>query len=48
MLNNSFLLHYRGIMLDENPLHDAFIQAGVQAGYPFTDDMNGYQQEGFG
>ncbi len=31
-----------------NPLFDAFIQAGVQAGYPFTEDMNGYQQEGFG
>jgi choline dehydrogenase len=31
-----------------NPLFDAFIQAGQQAGYPFTDDMNGYQQEGFG
>nr|ACF98205.1 putative choline dehydrogenase precursor [uncultured bacterium 1114] len=31
-----------------NPLFDAFIQAGVQAGYPLTDDMNGYQQEGFG
>jgi choline dehydrogenase len=31
-----------------NPLHAAFIQAGVQAGYPFTEDMNGYQQEGFG
>lgn len=31
-----------------NPLFHAFIEAGVQAGYPFTDDMNGYQQEGFG
>ena len=31
-----------------NPLYQAFIDAGVQAGYPFTDDMNGYQQEGFG
>ena len=31
-----------------NPLFDAFIQAGQQAGYPYTDDMNGYQQEGFG
>jgi choline dehydrogenase len=31
-----------------NPLFDAFIQAGVQAGYPFTPDMNGFQQEGFG
>ena len=32
----------------KNPLYQAFIDAGVQAGYPFTDDMNGYQQEGFG
>ncbi|MFE0753357.1 choline dehydrogenase [Inquilinus sp. NPDC058860] len=31
-----------------NPLFDAFVQAGQQAGYPFTADMNGYQQEGFG
>ena len=31
-----------------NPLFKAFIDAGVEAGYPFTDDMNGYQQEGFG
>jgi choline dehydrogenase len=29
-------------------LFKKFIDAGVQAGYPFTDDMNGYQQEGFG
>lgn len=32
----------------KNPLFQAFIDAGVQAGYPFTDDMNGYQQEGVG
>jgi len=38
----------RGIMIDKNPLHNAFINAGIQAGYPFTEDMNGYQQEGFG
>lgn len=31
-----------------NPLFQAFIDAGIQAGYPFTDDMNGYQQEGVG
>ncbi|KAL9955253.1 hypothetical protein ACROYT_G036548 [Oculina patagonica] len=31
-----------------NPLYQAFIDAGVQAGYPFTEDMNGYEQEGFG
>lgn len=31
-----------------NPLFDAFIEAGQQAGYPHTTDMNGYQQEGFG
>jgi len=32
----------------DNPLHRVFIEAGTQAGYPFTEDMNGYQQEGFG
>ncbi|MCW3480913.1 choline dehydrogenase [Neisseriaceae bacterium JH1-16] len=31
-----------------SPLFDAFIQAGEQAGYPATDDLNGYRQEGFG
>ncbi|GAF62512.1 LOW QUALITY PROTEIN: choline dehydrogenase [Psychrobacter sp. JCM 18903] len=30
-----------------NPLFQAMIEAGVQAGYPSTDDLNGYQQEGF-
>ncbi|XP_078495189.1 choline dehydrogenase, mitochondrial [Ciona intestinalis] len=32
----------------ENPLFQAFIDAAQQAGYPFTPDMNGYQQEGVG
>ncbi|MEJ2042093.1 MAG: choline dehydrogenase [Reinekea sp.] len=31
-----------------NPLYQAFIDAGGQAGYPVTKDYNGYQQEGFG
>ncbi|HQT86029.1 MAG: choline dehydrogenase [Acidiphilium sp. 37-64-53] len=31
-----------------NPLYQAFIEAGRQAGYPVTEDVNGYQQEGFG
>ncbi|GDY25091.1 choline dehydrogenase [Agarivorans sp. Toyoura001] len=31
-----------------NPLYQAFIDAGQQAGYPKTSDYNGYQQEGFG
>jgi len=31
-----------------NPLYEAFIQAGIEAGYPATHDYNGYQQEGFG
>ena len=31
-----------------NPLFDAFIEAGRQAGYPVTRDYNGHQQEGFG
>ncbi|MCL4147454.1 UNVERIFIED_CONTAM: hypothetical protein GTU68_011310 [Idotea baltica] len=31
-----------------NPLYQAFINAGKDAGYPETSDYNGYQQEGFG
>ncbi len=30
-----------------NPLFHAFFDAAQQAGYPLTDDVNGYQQEGF-
>jgi choline dehydrogenase len=32
----------------ENPLFSAFFNAVQEAGYPLTDDVNGYQQEGFG
>lgn len=32
----------------KNPLYQAFIDAGQQAGYEFTQDYNGAQQEGFG
>lgn len=32
----------------DNPLFSAFIRAGVEAGYPFSEDLNGFQQEGFG
>ncbi|KAL4678077.1 hypothetical protein H8959_020751 [Pygathrix nigripes] len=31
-----------------HPLHCAFLEAAQQAGYPLTEDMNGFQQEGFG
>jgi choline dehydrogenase len=31
-----------------NPLYRAFTDAGQEAGYPFTADYNGAQQEGFG
>ena len=30
-----------------NPLFGAFLEATEQAGYPRTDDVNGYRQEGF-
>jgi choline dehydrogenase len=30
-----------------NPLFQAFFKAVQQAGYPLTDDVNGYRQEGF-
>ena len=33
---------------DHSPLFEAFIRAGVEAGYPRSKDVNGYQQEGFG
>ena len=32
----------------DNPLVQAFVQAGRQAGYQLTEDYNGQQQEGFG
>jgi choline dehydrogenase len=31
-----------------SPLYHAFLEAGREAGYPRTDDINGAQQEGFG
>ncbi len=31
-----------------NPLYGAFVEAGRQAGYKATEDVNGYSQEGFG
>ena len=36
----------RGLLT--NPLHEAWMAAGREAGYPLTSDMNGFQQEGFG
>jgi len=35
----------RGLL--NNPLHEAWLAAGREAGYPHTADMNGFQQEGF-
>lgn len=32
----------------ETPLFKAFFGAAQQAGYPLTDDVNGFKQEGFG
>ncbi|MEM9012350.1 MAG: choline dehydrogenase [Pseudomonadota bacterium] len=32
----------------DNPLFDAFIQAGIEAGFEATPDYNGEKQEGFG
>jgi choline dehydrogenase len=31
-----------------NPLHAAWLAAAAQAGYPHSDDVNAFQQEGFG
>lgn len=35
-------------MRSDNPLTQAFLKAGTEAGYPQTDDVNGGQQDGFG
>lgn len=40
-------LHVSNV-LNSSPLFDAVIEAGKQAGYKFTSDFNGKQQEGFG
>ncbi len=32
----------------KNPLFNAFLNSTQEAGYPLTDDVNGYRQEGFG
>jgi len=40
-------LHTRYGPLD-NPLYQSWIEAAQQAGYPATEDVNGFQQEGFG
>lgn len=32
----------------KNPIYSGVIEAGRQAGFPVTNDFNGYQQEGFG
>lgn len=37
-----------GNNMTRNPLYQAFVDAGVEAGYPRTDDYNGYCGEGFG
>lgn len=34
--------------VEASPLASAFVEAGVEAGYPRTRDFNGAQQEGFG
>lgn len=38
----------RGNDMALSPLYEAFIKAGIEAGYPATEDYNGYRQEGFG
>ncbi len=37
-----------GNNMQKNPLYQAFIEAGIDAGYGYTEDYNGYRQEGFG
>ena len=44
--NNGPLQVHRPTVKD--PLTRAFLEAGAEAGYPLTDDICGYRQEGFG
>ena len=41
-------LHVSEGSFENTPLYEAFVEAGVQAGYPRSEDLNGFQQEGFG
>ena len=41
-------LHVTTPKAGNNELYHALVEAGVEAGFPRTDDLNGYQQEGFG
>jgi choline dehydrogenase len=43
---DGMLATQRGLLT--NPLHEAWLAAGREAGYPITEDMNGFQQEGLG
>lgn len=45
---NAGPLHVTTPKIGNNELFHAMVEAGVQAGYPKTEDLNGYQQEGFG
>ena len=38
----------RGNDMRLNPLYQAFVDAGIEAGYPYCPDYNGETQEGFG
>ena len=50
-LEDGFRGHAGPLVLERgpatNPLFGAFFEAVQQAGYPLTDDVNGYRQEGF-
>ena len=35
-------------IFDNNPLHRCFLDAGIQAGYKYTEDINSFDNEGFG
>jgi choline dehydrogenase len=49
--DDPFRGHHGPLVLErgpaKGPLFDAFFEAVQQAGYPLTDDVNGYRQEGF-
>ena len=50
-INDAYRGHAGPLVLERgpatNPLFGAFFEAVQQAGYPLTDDVNGFRQEGF-
>jgi len=45
---NSGELSVQNPIFENNPLHRCFLDAGIQAGYKYIEDINSFDNEGFG